>query len=244
MSSQSQTPDVTNSNNVNITDTQQLQFEDNAFEFNLQSHPRDIISRWSYIPDSNPVFGDITPMSFENMFLQQHNGNVKDNECNEIHILKEKNKELEERVEELEDKYYNLEEEHSKIKSELENIGFEYGVLQVDFYNEKEKTRQLESLIVEKRLLNKRLENDIAEADRVNTKRHNRLLLRVEQRDKSIKSLAHHVSKYESELESMNMLCFICRAGIKTKTCPRCNECCCQECFHSMDRCPFCRYSP
>jgi hypothetical protein len=53
--------------------------------------------------------------------------------------------------------------------------------------------------------------------------------------------MSSQVNTYEHQLEEMNLLCFICRAGIKNVKCDNCNEYFCKNCKNNIDKCPFCR---
>jgi len=126
-------------------------------------------------------------------------------------------------------------------KLELRNINFEYDVIQVDFYKEKEHTKDLNTQLREYRKKYRVLQNELNESDKATTKRLNRLIERLENVEAEKKHLQEQLQSFENDIDTANMLCFVCRAGVKNASCVSCQNKICRKCYESVDTCPFCR---
>jgi uncharacterized protein (UPF0335 family) len=122
-------------------------------------------------------------------------------------------------------------------------VQYELDILQVDYHLEKEKGEENLHQVKELRRKNRNLQIEINEADRITTKRMNRLIEKIEELEKDKHDLTKQLQDYETDLESVGMMCFVCRSGIKSTTCSNCTNMFCKDCFSNVDKCPFCRTS-
>lgn len=127
------------------------------------------------------------------------------------------------------------------VKEELKNTQYEMDVLQVDFHSEREKAEEYHQTIKDFRKKYRNAQLELNEADKASTKRHNRLVEKIEGMEKERTDLQKQISGYESDLESIGILCFLCRAGVKTQKCSQCVELFCKKCYNTIEKCPFCR---
>lgn len=134
-----------------------------------------------------------------------------------------------------------LEDEIDSARFDLHNTNFEMNVLEVDYHNEIETNSQLNAQIREQRRQIKALQQDISEADRTNTKRNHRLISSLEELTEENKKQKTQIGIIESDLDKVDMLCHICKGGVKTIKCEHCNNKLCAACNNNLAVCPFCR---
>ena len=136
-----------------------------------------------------------------------------------------------------------LQNDLEECRNDLRNVNFEYDVIQVDFYKEKEQCKELNNQLREIRKKYRHLQNEINESDKATTKRLSRLIERLDNIEFEKKSLQEQIQYYEQEIEHANLLCFVCRTGVKRVSCPNCDKKICRKCYESIDICPFCRHN-
>jgi chromosome segregation ATPase len=197
---------------------------------------RDMISKYTsqVNKDMSSLQDKYNNVLQERDYYISHLRDIKNSYTNEISRLQKDN-------EKLQKDYDTVMLEFTDTKLELRNISFEYDVLQVDFHNETERCNELQ---VQSRELKRKLRcmhNDINDNDRLSTKRMNRLVERVEIIEKDKQILMDQIHLYETDLELLNLLCFVCRSGVKSLECNQCHEKYCKKCSLQVDKCPFCR---
>jgi chromosome segregation ATPase len=226
-------------------DIQKLQGELQELKTKLRmtKSDRDIISKYTsqLNRDMTTLQEKHNEMVKERDYYAAQLRDVKTNYISEIHRLEREIKRLREEYIKENERYDELKQEYDEVKIELRNVTFEYDVLQVDFHNERETHRELQKRSQELRRKYRNIQIDLNEADKTNTKRHNRLIEQVEALEKDKKLLQLQVDGYENDLEELDMLCFVCRVGVKMVKCEQCVEMFCQSCIDNMESCPMCR---
>jgi chromosome segregation ATPase len=169
---------------------------------------------------------------------------VKNSYNSEITRLKRDNDKLSIDLHTVQQEHEIVDKEFTDTKNELRGINFEFDVLQVDYHDLKEKCSEYQSQLRDVRRKIRIVQSDITENDRFSTKRMNRLVERAELLETERKTLQDQLHLYETELEKQNMLCFLCRAGVKNVKCNQCLEMFCKACYKNIEKCPFCRKEP
>lgn len=191
-----------------------------------------------------------------NQLKQQYNDVIQESQTTRRHLneelveMHEENKDLHDENDRLYAENQDLivrnhlvEEELSTSQFDLRNVNFEMNVLQVDWFNEKEANKELIDNLQEQKRQFLALQQEVCEADRTNTKRNNRLVLTIEELTEENKKLQTQMDTIENELEKLELLCHVCKAGVKMIKCDQCNEKVCISCYNHLDSCPFCRNS-
>lgn len=142
----------------------------------------------------------------------------------------------------LQEKNTDLEADLTETKRELSNIQYDYDIIQIDYHKEKESNQELQIQMRDLRKKYRLLQHDINEADKATTKRLSRLIGLLEMTEKEKKQFIEQVQSYEYDLEVSNMLCFVCRAGVKMSSCCHCENKICKKCYETVEKCPFCRH--
>jgi uncharacterized protein YlxP (DUF503 family) len=169
---------------------------------------------------------------------------VKNSYNTEITRLKKDNDKLLTDLNTTQREYEIMDKEYTENKSELRGLNFEYDVLQVDYQDLKEKCNEFQNQLRDVRRKFRIAQADITENDKFSTKRMNRLVERNELVETDKKILTDQLHYYETDLEKIELLCFLCRAGVKTVKCTKCKEMFCKSCYKNVERCPFCRREP
>lgn len=159
----------------------------------------------------------------------------------EVEKLRDRCVGAEEKCKELSGHNIKLRNELNVVQQELADVQYNHEVLQVDYHAECTTNKELRSNI---RDLNKRirgLQEDITDADTVTTKRLGRIISRCEQLEVDNDELISKIDMYETDLSSINLLCFVCRAGVETQSCSKCQHKICKSCYDTLKICPFCR---
>lgn len=156
-------------------------------------------------------------------------------------MLTHYNNRLNERVEALVDENNSVSTELKDLQSEIRNTSVELNVLRVDFQTEHEMNEELVTQVREIRRKYRNAQLDLQEADRATTKRLSRLIERLEAIEKDNRDCKARVEMWETDAETAGVLCFVCRNGIKTVKCSKCNEGVCRNCYESVEKCSFCR---
>lgn len=237
---------------MNGDDVEKLQHEVRELKTKLRmtKSDRDMISKYTtqLNKDMSTLQDRVAETTQERDYYVSTLRDVKNHYNVEISRLQKDNDKLHADVENLQqdlqqqrDKYDELDVEHEKVNSELRHVNFELDVIQVDFYNSKEHCEDLQQQVRDLRRKNRNLQMEINEADRTTTKRLNRLVERLDTIEKDKNLLQDQLHIYEKELDSQGLLCFLCRAGVKTVKCDRCVEMVCVQCNENLEKCPFCR---
>lgn len=157
---------------------------------------------------------------------------------------------LEKEVERLSDacdkhsrSYGRLERENEDIKQELRSVNHELDVLLVDYHAGKDQNNDLTRKNQELRRKARNLHLELHDADKMTTRRLNRIVDELDCMEAERDTLLELSSTYERELDRLERLCFVCRVGVKSIQCQQCIELFCGACARSMSQCPFCRSS-
>jgi chromosome segregation ATPase len=155
---------------------------------------------------------------------------------------------LREKNADLNDNYISVVEQNMKInielrdvKQELANLQYSNDILQVDYQDERNANIRLRGQLRESQRKVKNLQLELVEADKASTKLNHRIVENIEDLQKESDMFESKVIDYERDIESLNLMCFVCRAGIETCACETCNKKICRNCFETIDSCPFCR---
>lgn len=158
----------------------------------------------------------------------------------------------EKEIENLKTEKEELEKELLRVKEDANNCHFNNDMLLHDLENERANSVRL---LVEHRELaahKKVLETDLYDADKVSTKRMNRLVEKIAVLENDIEALRKHLRIILLDLKSITHLCDICKNGVKTVTCFNCSETICRTCFSRGSKrmpsaieayCPACGYN-
>ena len=225
----------------NIPDLDKLQREikDLKSKLRVTKSDRDMISK--YTSQVNTDLSLLQQKYDEVKYERDYYMSQLQNTETKINELQEENEKVTNDINKLQCDFNKIQQDLIENKIELRNTNFEYDVLQVDYYNEKEKCKDYHSQLRDVRKKCRNIQDDLDENVRCTTKRMNRFVERIEFLDKDKKSLQDQVKLYEEGLEHLEMLCFICRSGIKSVKCHNCHEDYCKKCYDCVDICSFCR---
>lgn len=199
----------------------------------------------NYIENINKLIDELTrkrhELEEEKELLERRIDEIDGQYVVQLDKLRDKNEELNERYISVCEENIQVRIELRDVKQELANLQYSDDILQVDYQNERNINQNLKSQLRESQKRIKTLQTEINESDKASTKRHNRLVEKLDDLQEENHIIEYRVAEYEKDIESLNLMCFVCRAGVKMCACNVCNKKICRNCYDTLDACPFCR---